>query len=151
MRRLLSVLLILGVTLVPVATSAAPRSEPQCQFIEGHFIGSATLTDYGFDSHVVELTGPLSGPAVGSKLTEVHVERQLPDGTILFKEYGNFQTTALGDLVTYGGGRIASNGHVDDWLNIVSGGSGFIYATGIANVAAETINVNYYGFVCSDG
>lgn len=153
MRRSLVVLLILAAALVPAVALAGPLSSnpfyhEKCTDISGTFVGSAAPTSYGFDSHVVSLTGQLSGPAVGSKLTAVTVRNIGLDGTIFFTEDGTFDTTALGVLKTSGGGAIGPDGNVVDYLKVVMGGTGFFIATGIANVQAGTISVTYWGNVC---
>ncbi len=149
MRWIFATLLVLAVSLVPGVTLAASTNSLSCKQVSGHFTGSAAPQPYGFDSHVVELTGGLSGPAVGSKLTEVTVKKMTPGGTIFFSETGDFATTAFGELFTQGGGVIAANGHVVDVLVVGDGGYGIIVATGTADLVQQTIDVDYNGRICT--
>jgi hypothetical protein len=148
MRRLIAALMILVLALIPNVAFARTTFHPPCSLIGGTFIGQAHPTPYGFDSYVVELSGGLSGPAPGTRLTAVTVRSTSPDGTIIFTEDGIFNTTRFGTLQTAGNGVIHPSGQVIDVLQVIRGGSGFVVAYGTANIAAGTIDVSYAGRIC---
>lgn len=150
MRKLVMLLIGIGLLAAPATTAAAPLPASKCQNITGTFIGQAVPTAAGFDIYVVELTGPLGGTPVGEKLVEVTVQKVTPGGAIHFTGIHEFQSTAFGDLVTHDRGTIAPSGRVHNTLTVVEGGSGFISVHGTVDLAAGVVDVQGRGRICTE-
>ncbi len=148
--KILAVLVMIPITLIPANTFAASQAARTCSPVEGTFVGQAVPTAIGFDVYIMSLTGELSGQPVGDKITTVAVQRTTPAGTVLMTGSHHIVSSTLGELVTADQGEILPNGHVEDLLKIIEGGSGVIKVSGTLNLATGIANVNYWGRVCTE-
>ena len=150
MRKLVLLIIGIGLLVAPATTVAAPYPDSQCQNITGTFIGQAMPTAVGFDIYVVELTGPLGGTPVGEKLVEVTIQAASPGGTIHFTGVHEFESTAFGDLVTHDQGTITPSGRVHNTLTFVEGASGFMAVFGTVDLATGVVDVEGRGRICTN-
>lgn len=150
MRKLVLLLIGVGLLVAPATAAATPYPAATCTNIVGTFIGQAVPTAVGFDVYIVEHAGPLAGKPAGEKLVTVTVQKVTPGGAIHFTAVHEFQSTVFGELVTHDRGTIAPSGRLHSALTVVEGGSGFISVYGTADLSSGLIDVVGRGRICID-
>lgn len=150
MRKLVMLLIGVGLLAMPATAAATPYPAATCTNIVGTFVGQAVPTDVGFDTYVVESTGPLSGLAPGEKLVTATIQKITPGGTIHYTAIHVFESTVFGTVVTHDKGTITPSGQVSLMLTVVEGGSGFVSVHGTADMATGAVNVEGKGRICTE-
>jgi hypothetical protein len=149
MRSLAVLMIVTGVMIVPVSTSAAPRPAASCENVAGTFEGFALPVIVGgelvgFDIQITDGTGSLAGLIVGT----VVVEKISADGTIHYSAAHTFTDNALGEFTTTDKGTVTSTGRIHNALTITSGGSGTFHVHGVVDFATGAEQLRYHGRVC---